>query len=68
MKKQTIEKNNPDLKDFTICCPKYLDYLEECPSSKNIVNEDDLKVITSSCTSEKFKKCSIYCKINEKAA
>ncbi len=65
MKKQNIDKNN---KELNLVCPKYLDYLQECPSSKNVVSNSDIEQISKLCASDKYTKCNIYCKQNEKAA
>ena len=48
-------------------CPLYSKNLATCPSSKDVLNNEDLNNLLDNCSKE-FKSCKIYLKANERAA
>ncbi|MCP5498983.1 MAG: hypothetical protein H7A25_03720 [Leptospiraceae bacterium] len=54
--------------ELSIFCPKYSKAIKSCPSSKDILMKEDVKNLLNRCSCEKFKTCSIYLELEEKAA
>jgi hypothetical protein len=48
-------------------CPLYSKNLSTCPSSKDVLSNDDLNYLLESCSKE-FKSCKYYLQANERAA
>jgi hypothetical protein len=54
-------------KEILTLCPLYSKNLQACPSSKDVISNEDLNNILDHC-SKNFEGCKIYKKANEKAA
>lgn len=48
-------------------CPRYSSNLKKCPSSKEVLSNEDLQNLVKHCTGQ-FETCKIFIQSNEKAA
>jgi hypothetical protein len=58
-------------KEIILHCPLYTKSLTDCPSHEqtpHVLRTKELEKLLKSCTSEKYKKCTVYLSYQEKAA
>jgi hypothetical protein len=66
-----MNQKNSDNKELRLQCPLYTKALEGCPShdlSSNVILPGEFELLTKTCTTDKYKKCSIFVAVQEKAA
>lgn len=66
-----MKKKNPESKELILQCPMYLKALKGCPSqetTRNVLTPEEFELLMKSCTTEKYKSCSVFVAAQEKAA